>query len=244
VIGRFDEAGWYPMPAVVSGTGTVSDPYTASVLGITRFNPFGVGNDGALPVELIAFYCEANNNDISLHWNTATEINSNRFDIEREELAGKKWLKIGSVHANFLSNSPRSYSFTDKNLKPGVYLYRLIMIDNDGSFKYSKTTEVKAKLSTGLELSQNYPNPFNPSTTINYKIPFDANVLIEVFNVLGIKVARLVNEFQGAGYYNVEFVPARDYNAISSGIYYYKITATEIKTGNNFSLIKKMMLLK
>ena len=244
VIGRFDVAGWYPMPAIVSGTGTLSDPYTASVSGITRFNPFGVGNDGALPVELIAFYSEANNNDISLHWNTATEINSNRFDIEREELTGKKWLKIGSVHANFLSNSPRSYSFTDKNLKPGVYLYRLKMIDNDGSFKYSKTTEVKVKLLMGLEISQNYPNPFNPSTTINYKIPYDANVLIEVFNVLGIKVARLINEFKGAGYYNVEFVPARDCKTISSGIYYYKITATDIKSGTNFNLIKKMVMLK
>jgi hypothetical protein len=244
MVGRYDGLGWYEVPAVVSGAGTVSDPYTASVSGITQFFPFGVGNEGALPVELIAFYGEPNNTDISLHWNTATEINSNSFEIERKELFGKSWLKIGSVHANFLSNSPRSYSFSDKILKPGEYLYRLKMIDNDGSFQYSKTVEVKAKLSIGLELNQNYPNPFNPSTRINYKIPFDANVLIEVFNVLGAKVVRLVNEFKEAGYYCVEF-NASGYNmAISSGVYYYKITATDIKTGTNLNLSKKMVLLK
>ena len=244
MVGRYNGTAWYQVPAVVSGAGTVSDPYTASVSGITQFFPFGVGNDGALPVELIAFYGEPNNTDIFLHWKTATEINSNRFEIERKELAGTMWLKIGSVYANFLSNSPRSYSFTDRNLHPGGYQYRLKMIDNDGSFQYSKTVEVKAKITMGLELSQNYPNPFNPSTTIKYKIPFDGNVLIEVFNVLGSKVARLVNEFKGAGYYYVEFNPSRCNMTTTSGVYYYKITAAEIITGNNFSSIKKMIFLK
>jgi hypothetical protein len=244
MVGRYNGTAWYQVPAVVSGTGIVSDPYTASVSGITQFYPFGVGNDGALPVELIAFYGESNNTDISLHWNTATEINSNRFEIERKELAGTMWLKIGSVYANFLSNSPKSYSFTDRNLHPGEYQYRLKMIDNDGSFQYSKTVEVKAKITMGIELCQNYPNPFNPSTTIKYKIPFDGNVLIEVFDVLGSKVARLVNEFKGAGYYNVEFNPSVYNVTVSSGVYYYKITATDVKTKIDLVLFKKMVLLK
>jgi hypothetical protein len=244
MVGRYDGTEWNQIPAIVSGAGTVSDPYFASVSGIIRFSSFGLGNDGALPVELMAFYGESNNTDICLHWNTATEINSNSFEIERKELSGKTWLKIGSVHANFLSNLPRSYCFTDKNLKPGGYQYRLKMIDNDGSFQYSKIIEINAKITFGFELCQNYPNPFNPSTRINYKIPFNASVLIEVFNVLGAKVAQLVNEFEGAGYYNVEFNPSRSNIAISTGVYYYKITAVDINTGINFSLLKKMVLLK
>jgi hypothetical protein len=243
-MGRYDGTEWYEVPAIVSGAGTVSDPYIASVSGITQFSSFGVGNDGALPVELIAFYCEPNNTDISLYWNTTTEINSNSFEIERRELSGKMWLKVGTVHANFLSNSPKSYSFTDRNLKPGGYQYRLKMEDNDGSFQYSKTVEVQAKLSIGLELCQNFPNPFNPSTRINYKIPFDANVLIEVFNVLGAKVAQLVNEFKGAGYYHVEFNPSLSNLAISSGVYYYKITANDIRTEKSLNILKKMVFLK
>lgn len=244
MVARYDGTRWNQVPAIVSGTGTVSDPYTASVSGIIQFSSFGLGNDGALPVELIAFYGEAENTDIFLHWNTATEINSNSFEIERKELSGEMWLKIGSVHSNFQSNSPKAYSFTDRNLKPGGYQYRLKMVDNDGSFKYSKIVEIKAKITFGLELCQNYPNPFNPSTRINYKIPYDANVLIEVFNVLGIKVAQLVNEFQGAGYYHVRFNSSRDNLAFASGVYYYKITATDIRTGTKLNQLKKMVLLK
>jgi hypothetical protein len=244
VVGRYDGTMWYEVPAVASGSGSVSDPYIASVSGITQFFPFGVGNDGALPVELIAFYAEQNNSNILLRWNTATEINSNSFEIEKRGVADNNWLTIGSVHANFLSNAPRSYSFTDKNINPGNYQYRLKMIDNDGSFEYSKVIDLNAKLSFGLELLQNYPNPFNPSTRINYKVPFDANVLIEVFNVLGMKVAELVNEFKSVGYYDVEFAPARDYKSFPSGVYYYKITAADTRTGNNYSLIKKMIMIK
>jgi len=95
-----------------------------------------------------------------------------------------------------------------------------------------------------IKLFQNYPNPFNPSTRINYKIPFDANVLIEVFNVLGAKVAQLVNEFKGAGYYHVEFNPSLNNLAISSGVYYYKITANDIRSEKSLTILKKMVFLK
>jgi hypothetical protein len=244
IVGRYDGFQWLVIPAIVSGSGSINDPYAASVYGITQFSSFGVGNDGALPVELIAFYGEQNSTNISLHWNTATEVNSYSFEIERKNLSDNNWLKIGSLYANFFSNSPKSYSFIDKNINPGGYQYRLKMIDNDGSYKYSKVIELNAKLSFGLELLQNYPNPFNPSTRINYKVPYNANVLIEVFNVLGSKVAELVNEFKSVGYYNVEFVPAHDYKSLASGVYYYKLTATDIKTGNSLNLIKKMIMLK
>lgn len=244
MLGRFDGSGWYEVPATVTGTGIISDPYTASVSGIAQFYPFALGNDGALPVELLAFYGEADNADIFLHWNTATEINSNSFVIERKDMSDKKWSKVGSVPANFLSNSPRSYSFTDKILKPGGYQYRLKMIDNDGSFQYSKIIELNAKLSMVLELSQNYPNPFNPSTRINYKIPYDSDVLIEVFNVLGMRVAQLVNEFKGAGYYYVDFDVYRGNMGISSGVYYYKLTCVDKRTGTSLNLLKKMIILK
>jgi hypothetical protein len=244
MIGRYDGSGWFEAPAVISGAGTLSDPYAASVSGVSQFFSFGVGNEGALPVELIAFYGEHDNADIFLHWSTATETNSNSFEIERKELSAKTWLKIGCVHANFLSNSPRTYSFTDRNPKPGYYQYRLKMVDNDGSYQYSKLVEMIAKLSFGLELLQNYPNPFNPSTRIDYKVPFDGNVLIEVFNALGSKVAQLVNEFKVAGYYYAEFNSSLGNVTIPSGAYYYKMTATDSKNGNKQNVIKKMMLLK
>jgi hypothetical protein len=93
-------------------------------------------------------------------------------------------------------------------------------------------------------LEQNFPNPFNPSTKINYNLPFSSNVTLEVYNVIGMKIGELVNQEQSAGYYTVDFNSSSLNKSISSGVYFYKITAVSNITGDNFSSIKKMLLLK
>jgi hypothetical protein len=83
-------------------------------------------------------------------------------------------------------------------------------------------------------LAQNFPNPFNPSTLITYSIPTSSNVIINVYNILGELIKTLVNEYQEAGSYKVNF----DAGGLSNGIYFYKIQS------GNFAAIKKMLLLK
>ena len=150
------------------------------------------------------------------------------------------WTNVGSIKAAVLSNSPKQYSFLDKNLQSGKYQYRLKMIDNNGTFEYSKLIETEVVQPKNFELCQNYPNPFNPSTKINYSLPFDSKVNLEVYNITGERICELVNEEQSAGYYSVDFGSSR----LSSGVYFYRITAVDKATGNNFSAIKKMILLK
>ncbi|MDR3611078.1 MAG: T9SS type A sorting domain-containing protein, partial [Ignavibacteriaceae bacterium] len=69
----------------------------------------------------------------------------------------------------------------------------------------------------------------------------DARVIMEVYNIAGQKVAEVVNQDQSAGYYTVDFGSS---NKLSSGIYIYRLTASDKVTGNNFSSIKKMIMLK
>ncbi len=95
-----------------------------------------------------------------------------------------------------------------------------------------KSAEKTKRLSYKLE--QNYPNPFNPSTVINYTIPKAGVTKVEVFNILGQKVITLVNKNLEAGSHKVEF----NANNLTSGIYFYKLQS------NNFTSIKKMMLIK
>jgi hypothetical protein len=64
---------------------------------------------------------------------------------------------------------------------------------------------VIAGIPMNFAISQNYPNPFNPSTKINYQVPNDSRVILEVYNIAGQKVAELVNQDQSAGYYTVDF---------------------------------------
>jgi hypothetical protein len=93
-------------------------------------------------------------------------------------------------------------------------------------------------------LEQNFPNPFNPSTKIDYSLPFTSQVTLEVYNLIGVKISQLVNEEQPAGYYTVDFNPSTVNHNASSGVYFYKITAVDKTTGNNFSSTKKMILLR
>ncbi|MBI5059009.1 S8 family serine peptidase [candidate division KSB1 bacterium] len=111
--------------------------------------------------------------------------------------------------------------------------------DADTSNHYRVTVDLAAADVASLipdrfYLAQNYPNPFNPSTTIEYGLPRSVDVRIEVFNVLGMQVATLLDGLQPAGVHQVEFNGA----ATGTGIYYCRIQAGE------FSGIQKMLLMK
>lgn len=93
---------------------------------------------------------------------------------------------------------------------------------------------ISTELPIDYSLGQNYPNPFNPVTKINFQIPAKGNVTMKVYNQLGQEVGVLVNKVMDAGYYSADF----DASKLSSGIYFYKLTA------GSFTQSKKMMLIK
>jgi hypothetical protein len=106
--------------------------------------------------------------------------------------------------------------------------------DNDFVGYLPNGIEDEINLPTQYSLNQNYPNPFNPATTISYSLPKAGDVNLKIFNVLGQEVKSLVNQFQNVGTYTVTF----DASSLPSGVYFYSLNA------DNFSQVKKMMLLK
>lgn len=209
----------------------------------------GTNNDGIFrtpgrttPVELISFNCIVDNEIVDLFWQTATETNNLGFEIERASspiTPGQEvWERIGFVEGNGTTTEIQSYTFQDKP-EIGKYKYRLKQIDYDGSFEFSQEIKAEVKPHLVFSLEQNYPNPFNPTTTISYTIPENGIVTLKVYDALGNEVRNLVSEEQDAGYYQLMF----NAEGLSSGIYLYKLSVIGAN-GENFNLIRKMMIIK
>ncbi|MBN2611555.1 MAG: lamin tail domain-containing protein [Bacteroidales bacterium] len=88
-------------------------------------------------------------------------------------------------------------------------------------------------------LSQNYPNPFTDVTYIDYRLPFDANIRLAVFNIMGQQVAMLENGFRASGLYQAEW---HTDSRFAEGIYYYRLEISA--KGQNHAITRKMVLVK
>jgi hypothetical protein len=197
----------------------------------------------ALPVELTSFNYRINEGDVELLWETATEIKNYGFNIEKKTADGNEWLNEGFVPGHGNSNVVQQYSFKEHPAAITKCWYRLKQIDQDGLSTYSNPLEVTIKSPETFVLTQNYPNPFNPSTKINYQLPVNAWVKIELYSITGQRISELVNTDQSAGAYTIDVGP-NTFNGNASGVYIYKMTATGKGNGNNFACSKKLMLLK
>jgi len=89
-------------------------------------------------------------------------------------------------------------------------------------------------LPRAFALAQNHPNPFNPATTIEYALPEDARVRLEVYDVTGRRVARLLDERQAAGFKSLRW----DAGDLPSGIYFYRIEAGDFRETRRMVLVK------
>ena len=199
-------------------------------------SPIGIGEDAEnlcteVPVELISFSANTIEDKIELSWSTATETNNAGFEIQRS-IDSKEFVAVGYVKGKGTTTERQSYTYVD-NASGSKFYYRLKQVDFNGSYEFSNIVEV-ASVPRKFSLFQNYPNPFNPSTKISYSLPKESFVTLKVYDVLGNEIVTLVNEKKSVGNYEVNF----DATKLSSGIYYYKLTA------GNFSQVKKMILIK
>jgi hypothetical protein len=141
--------------------------------------------------------------------------------------------KVGATVPNGKTFTFRIYPWYTGASSNSKYVYTQL-----ASITGSTTTATAVKdenlVPRQIELAQNYPNPFNPTTTLQFAVTKSGHVSLDVFNILGQRVATLVNEVLSAGSYHVNF----DGSALSSGVYLYRLTAGDVVQ------TKKMVLMK
>jgi hypothetical protein len=207
---------------------------TQTTTAVSKMSFDNSGSGVALPVELTSFTASPGGKTVNLKWQTATEINSARFEIERMDGTNTKWNTIATLKGAGNSTIAHTYTYSDKSVVSGKYVYRLKMVDNDGTARYSAVSEAQVGIPQTFALQQNYPNPFNPSTRIAYSLPSKGFVKLQVYSITGQLVKTIVQAQQEAGYYTADFSAAD----MSSGVYMY-ILSVDTKT-----IVKKMLLMK
>ena len=160
--------------------------------------------------------------DANSVWQTDTPIETNKF---RLAVYSDGINNLFSYSLRGRGGSTQNWDETDSSFKAILVQYKdLTTAINSGE----SNAPVK------FSLNQNYPNPFNPQTNIEFSIPEQGHVRLSVYNLLGQKVAVLVDEIRSAGSYKAQF----DATNLSSGIYFYRLET------NQQMLTKKMILLR
>jgi hypothetical protein len=195
-----------------------------------------------LPIDLLYLHGESKEGSALLTWATAREVNNQGFSVQRQgtDVKDAVWENIGTVASKVTnSNQTTGYAYTDNNVTPGTYNYRLIQRDLDGAERVTNTVTVAIAAPTTFALNQNYPNPFNPSTEITFNLPVAGETHLVIYNALGQLVRTLYTGNAPAGTTTVRWNAKDDSNNdVATGTYMYQITS------GTFSATRKMTLTK
>ncbi|GEM_PF-3885993 len=181
-------------------------------------------------------------NAVVLTWSDNSN-NEKGFIIERQNTQTENdFSTIDTVGENIASYTD-TYLISSGQYKYRVYAYNLVTQSNYSpvlTIDVVVSVEKENKLPDEFYLSQNYPNPFNPTTVINFGIPVESNVKITLYNSLGERVKELVNGIFSPGSYSLNF----NGSGLSSGVYYYSISAISVNNNQHFSQVRKLILLQ
>ena len=185
---------------------------------------------------LESFECSNTEGGIEIQWRLSLIGASVDFTLYRER-AGTG---VFSPQATEIAPTEAlSYRFIDNTCEPGEsYRYAVDVSDEKGTRRLFTTDFIQTP-AAHLALGQNYPNPFNPATVIRYSIPERAHVALDIFDPSGRLVDRLVDSVREAGPHSVEWTGCNGSgSAVSSGVYFYRLTAGKL------CLTKRMVLLR
>jgi len=179
-----------------------------------------IANGFTIPVEMATFTASASGESVTLNWDTVSETNNAGFDIERST-DGETFATVASRPGAGTTTEVQTYRFVDRDLPfaPELF-YRLRQVDVDGSETLSDVVSVQLT-PTRLELLPSAPNPFAQAARLRYRLPDPARVRLEVFDLLGRRVATLVDGEKEAGPHEVQL----DGSRLAAGTYFVRLTA-------------------
>ena len=138
---------------------------------------------GILPVKLVSFSGDAKGTVNILNWKTSEEVNLQQFELQRSA-DGLNFVTISTIQTQAVNSNGQTYSATDEFPISGNNFYRLKLVDKDGRFEYSATTNVRSE-GKKLSVSGMYPNPVRNILKINLQAELNLSTQIQITDAAG-----------------------------------------------------------
>jgi hypothetical protein len=224
-------------PAIASdGTGGAFMPWEDTRDGEIDIYAQRIDAEGRIVKDILTRYsAHLEGRNIVVKWTMSSERRNPHFFVFRAPSI------YGPFRAQLveIKSKGTSFSFVDETCREGQgYTYRVELLSGNYRKLLFETPVVMVPSKERVK-SSNSPNPFNPSTTISYTLPGEARVRLEVYDVAGRRIANLVDAVQGPGDHSVLW-DGKDSNGVpvTSGIYFYRITAGDLKISRKMILVR------
>jgi sugar lactone lactonase YvrE len=177
-----------------------------------RLNP-----EAVIPVELAGFEAEYGGNAVHLRWSTLTETQNAGFRILRVAEDGSL-RTLGFVQGMGTTTSPQRYTFTDTPPALGVWTYRLLQVDVDGTVSMVGEETVRV-VPAALSLGSARPHPVRSTAIVSFDVPEHGHVTLTLYDVLGRAVAQLADRPYASGTHEISLSAA----SLPSGTYFLRL---------------------
>jgi hypothetical protein len=192
-------------------------------------------DEAPLPVELVQFEAQISGNNVILEWKTASETNNAGFEIQRRT-AGE-WDALIFVEGAGTTDTPQEYRFRDTALPfADSLMYRLRQVDTDGTEAFSDPVVIHQSVGADVQLATPFPNPVRHQATVRYVVPSGEAkaVQLQVYNVLGQRVATLVDETKAPGRQEI----ALNTSGWASGTYFLRLQVGGVTQTQRMSVVR------
>ena len=198
---------------------------------------------GTIPVEFAGIEAVTKEREVTLTWTTASETNNAGFTVEHRRLrtnaAGdtvqaRSWNRLGFVEGTGTTDEPQAYRYKTGPLDYGPHAFRLRQVDTDGSMSLSDEVQADVRLNRPYDVSAPYPHPVRRATTVDLTVRKTQSVAVDVYDVLGRRVAvPFDEEVRGQ---QTRSVPV-DASRFASGVYFLRIRGETFRATERMTVV-------
>jgi hypothetical protein len=224
---RRDPPGSGSFERVVNTEGGDSE-VRATTSGLGEFVLASDDSSNPLPVELAQFTVRRDEETALVQWRTATETNNAGFEVQHRGPGAEDYAEAGYVESKAdggTTTQPTSYRYEVTDLNPGTHQFRLRQVDTDGTAHLSEPVSLTVGMEQSLRLTGPSPNPVRTSTQIRFGVQGSAPATVELYNVLGQRVATLYDGTPAPGEMQTVRLGSQELAGVPSGVYFVRLDA-------------------